>query len=123
MPTGARDIVPVLVIGPPTRPVPVETEDTVPMTEGAGAVLVMVRLLPLPETLMPDPAVRVRMPVLAIVTVPIPETTEMPTPGRMVGAPEPPPLISRVPVMLLIEKPLPTISGPVGPYRYADSGE
>jgi hypothetical protein len=64
----------------------------------------MVRLPPLPEILMPTPALRVRIPVLVTVTTPpVLGDTKMPDPGRIVETPpgpDPPALM--VPVRLSI---------------------
>jgi hypothetical protein len=95
-------IVPEDVIGPPDKPVPVLTRVTVPGVTGAGFVFEMVRLPPVPEMLIPTPAVRLRMPVLVTVTTPpVFADTKMPDPARMVEippGPDPPALI--VPVRL-----------------------
>jgi hypothetical protein len=97
-------MVPVEVMGPPVRPVPVLIRVTVPGVTGAGFVFDMVRLPPVPEMLIPTPAVRVRTPVLVTVTTPpVFADTKMPDPGRIVETPPgpvPPALI--VPVMLSI---------------------
>jgi hypothetical protein len=82
-------------------------------------VLVIVRLPPDPEMLIPTPAVRLRIPVLVTVTIPpVFGDTKMPDPGRIdeiPPGPAPPALI--VPVRLSTWIPAPTISGPYSPLR------
>ena len=107
-----RAIVPEVVMGPPVNPVPVLTEVTVPLTDVAGRVLVIVKEPLRPGVrLMPVPAFRERTPVLVTVTMPPTlADTKMPEPGRIVVIPPPPlPPALMVPVILLIKIPEPTI--------------
>lgn len=114
-----KAIVPAVVIGPPVRPAPVATEVTVPVEALAGAVLVMTRLPPDPEMLMPVLAVIDLIPVLVTVTTPPTfGETKMPLPARIVLTPPPPlPPALMVPVELSIKIPPPTIRGPYSPRR------
>jgi len=112
-----RAIVPEVVMGPPVNPVPVLTEVTVPLTDVAGRVLVIVKEPLRPGVrLMPVPAFRERTPVLVTVTMPPTlADTKMPKPGRIVVIPPPPlPPALMVPVISLIKMPEPTIRLPIG---------
>jgi hypothetical protein len=109
-PTGSRDRVPVVVIGPPVKPVPLLTCRTVPGLTAAREVLVTVRFPAEPVMLMPAPAVRVSRPVFVMVTVPTPSVMEIPGPEKNKGV-VPDPVAIRVPSGRML-RPLPTTKLP-----------
>jgi len=114
-----RAIVPEVVMGPPVNPVPVLTEVTVPVTDVAGRVLVMVKEPLRPGVrLIPVPAFNEMTPVLVTVTMPPTlADTKMPAPGRMFVIPPPLPPALMVPVILSMKMPEPTIRLPDGVER------
>jgi hypothetical protein len=75
----AREMVPLEIIGPPVRPVPVATEVTVPVPTPEALIVIAPVLA---EMAIPDPAVREVTPVLLTYTVPVDGDVEMPTPPR-----------------------------------------
>ena len=77
----AREMVPVVVTGPPVSPVPVATEVTVPVP-GAGPLMVTFPVEPL--RVMFGPATRERTPVLFRVTEGVEPPPESPVPATTV---------------------------------------
>jgi hypothetical protein len=118
-PVEERAIVPEVVIEPPVSPVPAVILVTVPLR-----VFVTVTEPELPDRLIPEPAFSPVTPVLLTTTLPVFVFTAIPDPANtpVTDPPPPPPVEQMYAVVLLTQRPVPTMKGRYGPQIYHSWG-